>query len=131
MLTPDEVAAIRKKSEERRVWCEVMRIGMERVNDEFSLLATIEALREELCGRAVILRHTEYWLGVRTEERDAQVALVREHQVVLARVARGMQRALADLSSLSGHREICPELDNHIVLESLRLTEPLCSPTTK
>jgi hypothetical protein len=41
-------------------------------------LKTIEGLRVELAAQADVLRHTEYWLGVRTEERDAQAALVAE-----------------------------------------------------
>jgi hypothetical protein len=48
MLTTDEVAAIKKKCESRRDWCEITRISMERVNEEFDLITTIEELREEL-----------------------------------------------------------------------------------
>jgi hypothetical protein len=90
MLTPDEVAL-----KERCVISD--KCGWESIEVPtgllISLLATIEALREELCGRAVILRHTEYWLGVRTEERDAQAALVRELREELAQAQNALANA--------------------------------------
>ena len=48
MLTEDEVATIKERCVERRMLCEVTGISTKRVEEEESLVATIEELREAL-----------------------------------------------------------------------------------